>query len=212
MNDALQLILDSGVIAIIRSDSPAGLADTARALADGGIRAIEVTMTTPGALEAISAVATRGDGQILIGAGSVLDAESARMAILNGAEFLVAPNVDPASIQMAKRYGKPICPGAFTATEIVLAWQAGADIVKIFPASSLGPGYISAIRGPLPQVRLMPVGGVNVDNLGAYIKAGACAVALGGNLVSKTLIAEGDWARITEMARQCVDAVSQARA
>jgi len=211
MDDTLQTILESGIIAIIRSDSAAGLVETAWALAAGGVRAIEVTMTTPGALEAIAAAARENRGDFLIGAGSVLDADSARQAIAAGAEFLVMPCVNLGAIQEARRAGKVVCPGAFTPTEIASAWHAGADIVKVFPASTVGPAYIKAVRAPLPHVRLMPVGGVDLENVAAYIAAGACAVAVGGNLVSAPVIARGDWARITETARRYVAAVTAAR-
>ena len=211
MHDTLGTILETGIIAIIRSDSPSGLIETVRALAAGGVRAIEVTMTTPGALEAIRAAARDNRGDFLIGAGSVLDAESAQKAIDAGAEFLVMPCVDLGAIRTAKRCGKVVCPGALTPTEIVTAWQAGADIVKVFPASSVGPAYIKAVRAPLPHVRLMPVGGVDLGNIDAYVKAGACAVAVGGNLASARTIAQGDWARMTETARHYVAAVAAAR-
>lgn len=209
--NTLQAILDSGVIAIIRCDSGEGLLDTARALAKGGVRALEVTLTTPGALEAIRSISQQSDGQFATGAGSILDAESARMAILAGAEFLVCPGLDMGVIQMAKRYGRVVLPGALTPTEVIAAWSAGADLVKIFPASIGGPDYIKALRGPLPQVRMVPVGGVEVANAGAYIKAGASAVAMGGSLVNAKLIAAGQWDQITQTAQAALQAVSQAR-
>jgi 2-dehydro-3-deoxyphosphogluconate aldolase/(4S)-4-hydroxy-2-oxoglutarate aldolase len=210
VSDVLQTILDSGIIAIIRSDSPSGLVATARALAAGGVRALEVTLTTPGALEAISAVARQSAGRFLVGAGSVPDADAAQRAIDAGAEFLVAPNVDAPTIELARREGKVVCPGAFTPTEIVAAWRAGADIVKVFPASFVGPAYLRALRGPLPQVRYMPVGGVSLDNAGEYIRAGACAVGVGGALVNREVIAAGDWAQITAAAARYVEAVARA--
>jgi 2-dehydro-3-deoxyphosphogluconate aldolase/(4S)-4-hydroxy-2-oxoglutarate aldolase len=209
--DTLRTILDTGIVAIVRSDSPAGLVETVRALAAGGVRAIEVTMTTPGALAAIAAAAGQAGGQFVIGAGSVLDSESARAAILAGAEFLVAPNTDVSTIAMAKRYGKVVCPGALTPTEVVTAWQAGADLVKIFPASFTGPAHIRALAGPLPQVRFMPVGGVDLANAAEFIRAGAAALGIGGSLVNSKLIAAGQWDRITEAARQYVAAVREAR-
>jgi 2-dehydro-3-deoxyphosphogluconate aldolase/(4S)-4-hydroxy-2-oxoglutarate aldolase len=197
MMDALRTILDTGIVAIIRSDSPAGLGQTVRALAAGGVRAIEVTMTTPGALAAIADVAGQGGQEYVIGAGSVLDAESARAAILAGAEFLVAPVTDLNTIRLAKRYGKVVCPGAFTPTEVLAAWA--------------GPAYIKALAGPLPQVRYMPVGGVDLTNARDFIRAGACALGIGGSLVSSKLIAAGQWGRITDTARQYVAAVAEAR-
>ena len=211
MKNTLQTILDSGIVAIIRSGSSSGLLEAAKALANGGIKAIEITLTTPGALDAISSLAKGGNGEFVVGAGSVLDAESARMAILAGAEFLVMPNLDIGAIEMAKRYGKVVCAGALTPTEALTAWQAGADIVKIFPASSMGPNYIKALKGPLPQIRLMPVGGVNVDNIEQFIKAGACGVGVGGKLVNTAMIEQGKWDQITEMARKCIEAVARGR-
>ena len=211
MNDILTSILESGLVAIIRSDRPQGLFETASALAEGGVKALEITLTTPGALVAISNLATASKGKFIVGAGSVLDAESARAAILAGAEFLVMPNLNTGAIELAKRYGKIICPGALTPTEIVNAQQAGADLIKIFPASSLGPGYIKAILAPLPQVCLVPVGGINLENVADYFRAGAAAVGVGGSLVSSKLICQGDWAAITELARKYVRVVQSAR-
>ena len=207
--DTLQSILASGLIAIIRSDRPEGLVDTAKALAVGGVKALEVTLTTPGALDAISDLAAASKGEFVVGAGSVLDAESARAAILSGAEFLVMPNLNIGAIEVGKRYGKVVCPGALTPTEIVNAQQAGADIIKIFPASSLGAGYIKAVKAPLPQVRLMPVGGMNLQNIGDYFRAGACAVGVGGSLVNSKLIAQGNFSGIADLARQYLRAVKE---
>jgi len=209
--DTLQTILDSGVIAIIRSDSDTGLLQTARALSAGGVRALEVTMTTPGALEAIRSIAAQAGGQFVLGAGSVLDAEAARQAIEAGAQFLVSPGTDLGVIQTAKRLGKVVLPGALTPTEVITAWNAGADLVKIFPASLGGPDYIKALRAPLPQVRLVPVGGVEVANAAAYIRAGAAAVAMGGSLVNAKLIAAGAWDQIAQAARAALQAVASAR-
>lgn len=211
MNPALEAILDCGVVAIIRSRSAADLLETARALARGGVRAVEVTLTTPGALEAIREAADRCAGEFFIGAGSVLDAESARMAIDAGAEFLVMPVADAGAIRVAKRYGKAVCPGAMTPTEILTCLQAGADVVKVFPAASLGPGYIKAVRAPLPQAPLMPVGGVSEDNAADYVRAGACALGVGGSLVSTDVIARGDFDAITAAARRLVEAIGAAR-
>ncbi len=211
MIDALHTILESGVVAIIRADSPTGLVEAGRALARGGVRAIEVTMTTPGALDAVTRLAEEAGDDFVAGAGSVLDPETARAAILAGAEFLVMPTTDLATIELARRYGKVVCPGALTPTEVLSAWEAGADLVKVFPASLGGPAYIKALRGPLPQVRLMPVGGVSAENCADYIRAGACAVALGSGLVKRDLLAAADWEGITNVARQVVSAVRGAR-
>jgi 2-dehydro-3-deoxyphosphogluconate aldolase/(4S)-4-hydroxy-2-oxoglutarate aldolase len=210
VSETLATILETRIIAIIRSDSAAGLIETANALARGGVKAIEVTMTTPGALEAISAAAKQSGGQFVVGAGTILDGESARLAILAGAEFLVMPGLSLDAIEVGKRFGKVVCPGALTPTEIVAAWQAGADIVKVFPASCVGgPDYIKALKAPLPQVRLMPVGGVDLSNARVYIDAGACAIAAGSALVNAKLIAQGNWDQITQVARQYVAAVAR---
>jgi len=212
MSDTLQTILDSGVVAVIRSDVSTGLLEAARALAAGGVRAIEVTMTTPGAVEAIAALAAESRGEFAVGAGTVLDADAARRVIDAGAEFLVSPNLDVEMIRAARAAGKVVCPGALTPTEIWTAWQAGADLVKVFPVSCVGgPAYIKAVRAPLPQVRLMAVGGVEAATVGSYIAAGAAAVGLGQSLINTRLIKEAAWDRITETARRCVKAVAQAR-
>ena len=208
MNETLEVILETRIVAIVRSDTSDGLLETVRALLVGGVRVVEVTLNTPGALEAISAAADEG---FLIGAGSVLDARQAAEALDAGAEFLVMPNTDVAAIRAAKDAGKVACPGALTPTEVVTAWQAGADLVKIFPASCMGPGYIKALRGPLPHVRTMPVGGVNLDNAAAFLEAGASVLGVGGSLVDGRTIAAGDWEAISAAARRYV-ALTAARA
>jgi len=212
MPDALQTILDSGVVAVVRSDVSTGLVEAARALVAGGVRAIEVTMTTPGAVEAIAALAAESRGEFAVGAGTVLDADAARRVIDAGAEFLVAPNVDGEMIGVAKQAGKVVCPGALTPTEIWTAWQAGADLVKVFPVSCVGgPAYIKAIRAPLPQVRLMPTGGVNLNTAADFLRAGACALGIGGSLVEAKAVAAGDMARIESLARQYIEIVKETR-
>lgn len=209
--EQLEFILDSGVIAIIRANSSAELIDVAKAIKRGGINVIEVTMTTPNALRVITDVSGELGGEVLVGAGSVLDAETARMAILAGAEFVVAPTLSLETISLCNRYGKVVIPGTLTPTEILAAWESGADLVKVFPASLGGPDYIKAIKAPLPQVPLVPTGGVDADNAGDFIKAGASAVAVGGSLVSSKLIAEGKFDEITEIARKLASAVRSAR-
>jgi 2-dehydro-3-deoxyphosphogluconate aldolase/(4S)-4-hydroxy-2-oxoglutarate aldolase len=207
----LQRILDGGIVAIIRADSGEQLVNVARALCDGGIDVIEVTFTVPGVLDIISAVHIELGDRILLGAGTVLDTESARAAILAGAEFIVCPTVNPDVIQLCNRYDKVVLPGAFTPTEVLTAWQAGADIVKIFPAEIGGPAYLKALHGPLPQVRLLPTGGVNLETISDFIAAGACAVGLGSALVEKQAVAEGNVDRIKELAGQFVESVRIAR-
>lgn len=206
----LQTILDTGIIAVIRAQSSAQLMDVCRALDEGGVKAIEVTMTTPNALEVIHEASQKMAGS-LIGVGTVLDPETARAAILAGAKYVVAPTLNLDVIRMARRYNTLVLPGAYTPTEILTAWEAGADIVKVFPATSLGPGYFKDILGPLPQVRLAPTGGVSLETVEDFIKSGACAVAAGGKLVSKQALAQNDYGQITETARQFIEKIRQAR-
>jgi 2-dehydro-3-deoxyphosphogluconate aldolase/(4S)-4-hydroxy-2-oxoglutarate aldolase len=197
-----------GAVAVLRLPDPARVEAVVGALAAGGIRAIELTMTMRGALDALATLAASEDG-VLIGAGSVLDAETARMTIVAGARFVVAPVFSPSLVEMCHRYDVAAIPGALTPTEILAAWQAGADLVKVFPAS--GPDYLKNLRGPLPQVRLMPTGGVSAENVGAYLAAGAVAVGVGGALVDKNAIARGDLAALTQEARRLVEAIRLAR-
>ncbi|MAT16125.1 MAG: 2-dehydro-3-deoxyphosphogluconate aldolase [Planctomyces sp.] len=200
----LQHVLDSGLVAILRAPSGDQLVKVAEALYEGGIDILEVTFTVPNALEIINEVSKRMGKKILLGAGSVLDPETARAAILAGAEFVVSPVVNLEVIKLCKRYSKLIMPGAFTPTEILTAWEAGADVVKVFPADIGGASYLKAVKAPLPQVRLMPTGGVNLDTLETFLDAGACAVGLGSSLVEKDAVAKGDMARITDLASQYV--------
>ncbi|MFW6189107.1 MAG: bifunctional 4-hydroxy-2-oxoglutarate aldolase/2-dehydro-3-deoxy-phosphogluconate aldolase [Planctomycetota bacterium] len=211
MPHTLTTILESGVIAIIRADAPGGLVQAGRALARGGVKAVEVTMTTPGALDAVGGLCAESGGEFIVGAGSVLDAETARACILAGAEFLVMPTTDTDAIEVARRYSKVVCPGGLSPTEVITAWEAGADIVKVFPASLGGPPYLKALKGPLPQVRLMPVGGVGPDNAADYVSAGACAVACGSSLVNAERLGARDWDAIAEAAGRTVRAVESAR-
>ena len=172
---------------------------------------IEVTFTVPRVLEIISAIRDSLGEKILLGAGTVLDAESARAAMLAGAEFIVCPTVNLDVIRICRRYDKLVMPGALTPTEVLTAWEAGADIVKVFPADVGGPGYLRALHGPLPQVKLLPTGGVDLETLGGFFDAGACAVGLGSSLVEKQAVATGDMARIRELAEAYVAAVAAAR-
>jgi 2-dehydro-3-deoxyphosphogluconate aldolase / (4S)-4-hydroxy-2-oxoglutarate aldolase len=210
--DGLARILDSGVVAVIRAPSGELLADVAEALLAGGVEVMEVTFTVPRALEVLEKVADRLGDRILLGAGTVLDTETARAALLAGAEFVVSPTVNYDVIRLCRRYAKPVLPGAFTPTEVLAAWEAGADIVKIFPSDVTGPAYIKALRGPLPQVRMMPTGGVNLDTAANFLRAGACALGVGGSLVEPKAIAAGDINRIESLARQYVKIVRETRA
>ncbi len=207
----LQRVLDGGIVAIIRATSGDQLVNVARALYEGGIDVIEVTFTVPNVLEILAAVRKDLGQKILLGAGTVLDPETCRAALLAGAEFIVSPSLNLDVIKLCKRYGKLVMPGAFTPTEIVTAWEAGADIVKLFPADCVGPNYLKALRGPLPQVRILPTGGVDLKTLPDFFKAGACAVGLGGQLVEKAAVESGNMARIRDLAAQYVALVKQTR-
>lgn len=207
----LTRVLNSGIVAIIRSNSSEQLVEVAQALHAGGVDVLEVTFTVPRVLDILSAVRKTLGDKVLLGAGTVLDTETARAAILAGAEFIVSPAVNVDVIRLCNRYDKLVMPGAFTPTEIVTAWDAGADIVKVFPADFVGPSYLKAIHGPLPQVRLLPTGGVNLDTIGDFLKAGACAVGLGGALVEPKAIAANDIDRIRTLASQYVAAVKKFR-
>ncbi len=210
--EQMRRIEDCGVVAIIRASSSAELIDVAAAIRAGGVDIIEVTMTTPDALSVIREVSQRyGDG-VLVGVGSVLDAETARAAMLAGAEFVVSPVTRIDVIDICNRYGKVVMPGAFTPTEILGAWEAGADYVKVFPSGAVGPRYLKDILAPLPQIKLIPTGGVNVDTAGDFIAAGAVALGVGGALVNKAVIESGQFDVLTEAARQLIEAVKRARA
>jgi 2-dehydro-3-deoxyphosphogluconate aldolase/(4S)-4-hydroxy-2-oxoglutarate aldolase len=210
-DDHIRRIEDGGVVAIVRFDRSEDLIQVARAVSAGGVHAIEFTMTTPNALQIIEQSVREFGKEVLLGAGTVLDAETARAAILAGAEFVVAPTLSPEVIEVCRRYSKVVIPGAFTPTEILTAWECGADFVKVFPAEFGGPAYLKAVLAPLPQVKLIPVGGVSLDTTGDFIKAGAAAVAVGGNLVKKSAIAAGRFDELTELAQGFVAAVQKAR-
>lgn len=209
--DPLRRVLQTGIVAIIRAPSGELLADVAEALLAGGIDVMEVTFTIPGAIRVLEQVSSRLGDRVLLGAGTVLDTETARAAILSGAEFIVSPSTNIEVIGVCKRYSKLSMPGAFTPTEVIAAWQAGADIVKIFPSDVHGPKYLKALRGPYPQVRMMPTGGVTLETAADFLKAGACALGVGGSLVEARALADRDLARIETMSRKFVDAVRQAR-
>ena len=201
---------EGGALGIIRVDQAEDLVRIAQALQEGGLDCVEITMTTPRALRAIEEASEELTG-VLMGAGTVLDATTARQAILAGAEFLVTPTVELDVIEMAHRYGVVVIAGAMTPTEILTAWEAGADMVKVFPANVLGPGYLKAVHGPLPQIPLAPTGGITADNAGEFIKVGAALVCAGSWLVDKKTVAEGRYEVLTERARKLVEAVQKAR-
>jgi len=210
---ALALIREVGVVPIVRAPSPEDALKAAEAIIEGGLGIAEIAMTVAKALRVMETVAERFGDKVLLGAGTILDPESCRAAMLAGAEFIVTPSLDVRVIELARRYSKPVFPGALTPTEVVTAWQAGADMVKIFPAGSVGgPKYIKALKGPLPQIELVPTGGVNLENTADFIKAGAAAVAVGSELVDVKALREGKLDVITSNARQFVEAVRAARA
>jgi 2-dehydro-3-deoxyphosphogluconate aldolase/(4S)-4-hydroxy-2-oxoglutarate aldolase len=208
---ALTRVLNSGVVAVIRAPRGDLLADVAEALLTGGVEVMEVTFTVPRAIQVLEQVADRLGDRILLGAGTVLDTETARAAILAGAEFIVSPTVNLEVIRLCRRYDKAVMPGALTPTEVLAAWEAGADIVKIFPSDVTGPAYIKALRGPLPQVRMMPTGGVNLDTAADFLRAGSCALGVGGALVEPKAVAAGDLKRIESLARQYIQIVQETR-
>ena len=209
--EQMQRIEACGIVAIIRANSSNELIEAAAAIQTGGVDVIEITMTTPDALQVIGDVAARLGDAVLIGVGSVLDAETARAAMLSGAEFVVSPVTKPDVIEICNRYGKVVIPGAFTPTEILSAWETGADYVKVFPSSGVGFSYIKDIKAPLPQIPLIPTGGINADNAAEFIKAGAAALGVGSALVSSDLIESGDFAMLTERAKKLVNAVKSVR-
>jgi 2-dehydro-3-deoxyphosphogluconate aldolase/(4S)-4-hydroxy-2-oxoglutarate aldolase len=211
-SEKLQLIRETGVIAIMRAQSSEQLIAAADAIKAGGVRVIEVTMTTPGAL-AVTEEATQRYGQdVLFGAGTVLDAETARAAILAGAGFVVAPSLDLDTVALCNRYGIPVMPGCYTPTEMVAAWQAGADMIKLFPASVGGPDLVKAILAPLPQLEIVPVGGVDLNTAAEFIRKGAAALGVGSSLVNQKLLDAGDLGELERRAAAFIEEVRKGRA
>ena len=208
----LRRILDGGVVAVVRAESGESLVKVVEALADGGVTAAEITFTVPDALDVIRDARKALGDAVALGAGTVLDPETDRAAILAGAEYLVSPTVNLDVIRLARRYDKAVMPGAFTPTEILTAWEAGADVVKVFPADVGGPGYLKAIRGPLPQIRLMPTGGVDLTTAADFLKAGACCLGVGGTRLEPKAVAAGDLARVRDLASQYAAIVREFRA
>lgn len=201
--ETVRRIKEIGIIPIVRTSDAESAIRSVEAISEGGIPCAEITMTVAGALRAIEEIAKRFGDKVLLGAGTVLDAETARACILSGAEFLVAPSLDTKTIELAKRYSKAIFPGALTPTEIVTAWQAGADAIKVFPANAVGgPKYIRALRGPFPQIEFVPTGGVNIDTISEFLKAGCCAVGVGSELCDAKTIAAKKYEVFAERARQ----------
>jgi 2-dehydro-3-deoxyphosphogluconate aldolase/(4S)-4-hydroxy-2-oxoglutarate aldolase len=210
-NEKLQLIRETGIIAIIRAQRPDQLIAAAEAIRQGGVRVIEVTLTTPGALTVITEAASKFGDEILIGAGTVLDAESARIAILAGAGFIVSPTIDLDNIGLCNRYGIPIMPGGYTPTELLRARQAGADMIKLFPADIGGAKLVKALLAPLPQLELVPTGGVDLNNASEFIRAGAAALGVGSSLISQSVLDSGDMSGLARRAAAFIQAVKLAR-
>jgi 2-dehydro-3-deoxyphosphogluconate aldolase/(4S)-4-hydroxy-2-oxoglutarate aldolase len=204
-------VVSSGIVGIIRAPDGKQLVDVARALAAGGVDVLEVTFTVPQAHRVLEQVADALGDKVLLGAGTVLDSETCRTAILAGAEFIVSPGTNVDVIRMCKRYSKLSLPGAMTPTEVITAWEHGADFVKVFPCDVLGPAHIKALKGPLPQVRMIPTGGVTLETAADFLKAGAAALGIGSALVEPKAIADRDFARIESLARQYVKIVADAR-
>ena len=207
----LDEVLGSGAIAVVRMADSGRLMRVAEAIAEGGVTAIEVTMTTPNALAVIEEVAREMGGDVQVGVGSVLDAGTARRAVEAGARYVVSPVFKPEVIDEAHRQGVPAMPGCFTPTEILAATEAGADVVKVFPADVVGIPFFKAVLAPIPHLRLMPTGGVSLTNAGAWLRAGAVAVGVGSALLDKQAIAEGDWATLTANARTLRASVEEGR-
>src|SRR5579875_3827175 len=212
MSTILAHIKQLAVVPIVRTPDQASALAAVEAVLAGGIDCVEITMTVANALKAIEAVADRYGDRILLGAGTVLDPETARACILAGAQFIVTPALNARTIEMAKRYGRPVFPGGLTPTEVLTAWESGADAVKVFPCNAVGgPKYIKALKAPFPQIELFPTGGVNLETLPAFLAAGAMAVGAGGELVDAKLVTEKKFDLIAERARQFRQAASGAR-
>ena len=210
--EILNRMVSEGLIPVIRVSSAQEAMDVSDALKGGGVSFIEITMSVQGAMDVIKELAQKYKEEIIMGAGTVLDPETGRAALLAGAQFIVSPTLNLELIQLAHRYSAVVIPGAMTPTEILTAWNAGADLVKVFPAAQLGgPEYLRALRGPLPQILLVPTGGVNLQNAGAFIKAGATALGVGGELVDKKVLQEKQFQIISENARAFLKKIREAR-
>src|ERR1700716_2955386 len=209
----LSFIIDIGIVPVVRTSTAEGAIKAIEAIHRGGVRAAEITMTVPGAIRALEKVADKFGDKIVLGAGTVLDSETARACMLAGAQFFVTPSLKLSTIEIVKRYSKVICPGALTPTEVVTAWEAGADIVKIFPCGNVGGAkYIKALRGPFPHIEMIPTGGVNLETAGEFLKAGACGVDVGGGFGGRKEIKERGFVIIEDRARQYLAAIAKARA
>jgi 2-dehydro-3-deoxyphosphogluconate aldolase/(4S)-4-hydroxy-2-oxoglutarate aldolase len=209
----LAAIVEAGIIPVVRTENKEGAIRAIEAIFRGGIRTAEITMTVPGAIRALEKVADEFGDQMVLGAGTVLDPETARACMLAGAEFFVTPSLNLKTIEMAKRYSKVITPGALTPTEVLTAWEAGADAVKIFPCSAVGGAkYIKALRAPFPQIEMIPTGGVSLETIGEFLRAGACAAGVGAELIDNANIREGHYEVFEERAKRFIEAIAKARA
>src|SRR5512139_2040579 len=210
--EVLNQMINEGLIPVIRVSAAKEAIDVADAIKEGGVSLIEITMSVQGAIDVIKELAQKYKDEIIMGAGTILDPETGRAALLAGAQFIVSPTLNLDLIQLAHRYSAVVIPGAMTPTEILTAWNAGADMVKVFPAAQLGgPEYIKALRGPLPQILLVPTGGVNLQNAGAFINAGATALGVGGELVDKKAMKEKKFHVITENTRAFLKTIREAQ-
>ncbi len=211
--EVVQRIKELGIVPIVRTKDAESAIRAVEAICEGGIPCAEITMTVDGAIRALERVADKLGDRIILGAGTVLDPETARACMLAGAEFFVTPSLNIKTIEMAKRYSKAAFPGALTPTEIVTAWQAGADAIKVFPCSALGGAkYIKALKGPFPHIEFVPTGGVNLETVGDFLAAGCCAVGVGSDLIDNKTIQEGKYEVFVERARQFRQKIAEARA
>jgi 2-dehydro-3-deoxyphosphogluconate aldolase/(4S)-4-hydroxy-2-oxoglutarate aldolase len=211
MNETLSRLVDSGVVAVLRGVEADQLIEITEALREGGVTAVEITADTPNVAEKLSEVAGSFDDEVVVGTGTVLDSETARTTLMAGAEFVVSPSLHEDVIETCNRYGAVTAPGVMTPTEAIRGYEAGADFVKVFPAKTVGPAHLGAMKGPLGQIPMMPTGGVGPDNAADYIDAGAFAVGAGGSLVDYDAAERGDYDEITETAREFVQVVEDAR-
>jgi 2-dehydro-3-deoxyphosphogluconate aldolase/(4S)-4-hydroxy-2-oxoglutarate aldolase len=207
------LIVESGIVPVVRTESAEGAIQAIRAIYRGGIRAAEITMTVPGAIQALEEVADEFGDTMVLGAGTVLDPETARACMLAGAQFFVTPSLKPATIEMVQRYSKVMMPGALTPTEVLTAWELGADAVKVFPCGNVGGAkYIKSLRAPFPHIEMVPTGGVNLETAPDFLKAGACAVGVGAELIDSANIRAGNFQVFEQRARQFLEVIATTRA
>ncbi len=211
-SEVIGRIIEIGVVPVVRASSADEAMGAVEAIKAGGVPILEITMTVPGAIKVIEKIADKFGDEVVLGAGTVLDPETARACMLAGAQFIVSPALNLKTIELCQRYSVAICPGALTPTEVVTAWQAGADFVKVFPCSAMGgASYIKGLKAPLPQVELIPTGGVNLKTAADFIKAGSSALGIGADLVDLKALREGNAAQITASAKQFVQLVKDAR-